>query len=311
MKILNRNYKEIVNIVQSKAKYQKIMLLYDDSVTNEDITKLYDSVKDYCIFNKLNIQVQNIEEIYNGYRVLIFLCSADSFVGLKINREEIINIYCPSDEEILPFFLNDENVLSKQNDYMLLPKGIDVNILSSLYFNRFYNHIKDLIYFQSSDAQFDFNPTEITQHSVIETLNKVNADFEFKDIDIIKHAKIPYSLLPLVDYLLITAFDLIIDAVKSQTLMLVDVYKAVKDDYKLVDKFYAYYNNNCLINLINLNYQCLKRICEKSKEKIVEFLFLNCNVKEEVDSTIEKIKTYSKYAEDIMCYLYLYNVFDK
>ncbi len=311
MKIVERNYREIANIVQSKAKYQKVMLLYDDSVTNDEITKIYDSIKDLCIFNKLNIQLQNLDEIYNGYRLLIFLCSADAFVTLKINRNEFINIYCPTDEGVLPFFLNDENVLSNQNDYILMPKGVDIAILSSLYFNRFYNHIKDLIYFQSSDTQFDFNPTEITQHSVIETLNKINSTFEFKDIDIIRHAEIAYHLLPLVDYMLITAFELIIDAVKSQTLMLVDVYKAVKEDYKLVDKFYAYYNNNCLLNLISLNYQCLKRICEKSKEKIVEYLTVQNIDESEIELVLEKIKEYSKHSEDLMCYLYLYNVFDK
>lgn len=311
MKIVERNFIEIANIVQSKAKYQKVMLLYDNSVTNEEIAKVYDVIKDLCIFNKLNVQIQNLDEIYNGYRLLIFLCSADVFATLKINRDEFINIYFPTDERVLPFFLNDENVLSKQNDYILMPKGVDIAILSSLYFNRFYNHIKDLIYFQSSDTQFDFTPTEITQHSVIDALNSVGSDFEFKDIEIIKQSKIDYRQLPLVDYMLITAFELIIDAVKSQTLMLVDVYKAVKDDYKLVDKFYAYYNNNCLLNLINLNYQCLKRICEKSKEKIVEYLTMQNVDESEIGQVLEKIKEYSKHSEDLMCYLYLYNVFDK
>ena len=56
MKICNDEfYKEIKNIVQTKAKYQKVMLLYDENVSSIDIAKIYNSIKELCIYNQCNI----------------------------------------------------------------------------------------------------------------------------------------------------------------------------------------------------------------------------------------------------------------
>ena len=54
MKICNDNpIKEIKNIVQEKAKYQKVMVLFDENVSNIETQSIYQEIKDICIYNFL------------------------------------------------------------------------------------------------------------------------------------------------------------------------------------------------------------------------------------------------------------------
>ena len=55
MKIVRENYMtEIKNIVSSKAKYQKVMLIFDDEVSSVETSKIYEEIctgkpQDWCV----------------------------------------------------------------------------------------------------------------------------------------------------------------------------------------------------------------------------------------------------------------------
>ena len=81
MKIINENpLKEIKNIVETKAKYQKVMFLFDDNVSNIKIREIYEEIKGFCVYNQANIKELEKEELFNGYSLIIFHCSIDSFL---------------------------------------------------------------------------------------------------------------------------------------------------------------------------------------------------------------------------------------
>ena len=96
----------IKDIIERRSKYQKVMLIYDNNITNADILEIYDKIKELCIFNKLNIDTERdrFDEIFDGYRTIIFFCSANSFLNINVDRTEFINIYVPIDSHVLPFF---------------------------------------------------------------------------------------------------------------------------------------------------------------------------------------------------------------
>ena len=69
MKICNDNpIKEIKNIVQEKAKYQKVMVLFDENVSNIETQAIYQEIKDICILS-LSFLIKHII----SHTLLIFL----------------------------------------------------------------------------------------------------------------------------------------------------------------------------------------------------------------------------------------------
>ena len=85
--------KELKSIIAQKAKYQKVMLLHDDTVSNAQINKLYENVKELCVYNQVDISAIEESEIYNGYKALIYFCSTDSFLKIKFDVDEFVNIF--------------------------------------------------------------------------------------------------------------------------------------------------------------------------------------------------------------------------
>ena len=267
-----------------------------------------------CIFNKLNINTEQerLNEVNDGYRTIIYLCSTESFLNLKFERNEFVNIYLPIDNAILPYFLDKTYRIEKRiNDYLLLNKRIvDISLVFSVFFNKFYNYIKNLMYFQNSSIEFNFEINELSSLNSIDIINKIEKDFEFIDIKIIAECEIDYQFLPVVDYLIITAFSLLIRSVHNHTLSMVDIYKSVKEDYALVEKFYAMANNELFINLINLNFNCINSFCEKCRVGILD----RVSVCEEFNETsikeiLVKLKDYFKNSQGLFAYLYLYDIF--
>ncbi len=309
MHVIYKDYYEELKIAVMKfAKYQKVMLLYDDSITNSEIKAISDSIKGECIFNQANINNIDRAQLYDGYRMLIFKCGVDSFLQAKIDTNEFVNFFFCPDENYLPYFALD--IKQNENNYICLSQGkIDHCAVTSIYINRFYNYLNDIVINQQTSVNFDFNENEITQSKLISMLNDVNKDFDFVDLDILREMKIDYKLLPLVDYLLITAFQLIILASKSHSLNLVDIYKSSREDYEIIDKFYAMSKNQILPNVIELNFNIINIVCKKTKERICELLSLSRDYYDEVDELIYKIKNYCKNSNSILSYLYLYNIF--
>lgn len=303
--IYDNFYEELTCAVESCAIYQKVMLLYDENVANTELFKIEQAIKGKCIFNKLNIKSLDKNMLNDGYKMLIFLCNVDSFLQSKIDTRDFINFFFCIDGNYLPYI-----VLARSNEnYICLEHGrVDMNAITSIYFNRFYNYLNEIVYNGKTEVEFDFSSSAVTQTNTLNLLNELGNSFEFIDLKILIEENIEYKYLPILDYLLITAFVLTISACKSHTLSLVDIYKSSREDYDAIDKFYAMTKNNVLPNLIELNFNMLNLTCTKTREKIKEYLLVNIE-KNILDEMIFKLKHYCKNTDGILGYFYLYNLF--
>ena len=303
MQILKQNF-NLKDIVLKHAKFQKVLLCYDQNVSFLDIDKIYNSIKEQCIFNKMDTKNLDWQELNNGYKLIIFFCSASSFLNLNVNVSEFVNVFIPTDCGILPFFVDENfNLNSSQNYLILTNSQVDINVLFSVYFNSFYNYLKDLLFKQESEITFNLNLNEITQLKMLELLNK--NQLEFVDLKFLNKFNLDYSLLPLVDFLLLNAFLLLTNAVHENQLCLVDIYKSFKEEYQQIDKYYALANNCLFKQIVNLNFLSLKNVLVCSINKLKEFLF---DIKVDL-AVVEKLKNFCKNEENLLNYLYLYNIF--
>lgn len=296
MQIIKENFNNnLLQIVNKHAKYQKVMLIYDDSVANNKLLEIYELICKNCVFNKMHIN-SNPNEINNGYKLLIFLCSANSFLNFNFNAADFVNVFLPTDGAVLPFYFKGNNFLFLQT------KRPDISIAFSVIFNKIFYFINGLTEQTWSDVKLN-DIKFITQDSLIELLN----DFEYDKIDlqILKQAHIPYYMLPELDYILLKAILTLIDAIASNKLSLVDFYKSIKDDCNLIDKFFALLNNNVLTEVIKLNYNFLHSLLLDAINKLNCFN-LNC---ENLEIISQKIKVYLKNCNNFLVYLYIYNIF--
>jgi len=311
MKIIKDDkLKSIKEIVQSKAKFQKVMLLFDDTISNLEIAEIYESIKEFCVYNQMNISNLDEKEIFNGYRLIIYNCSIESFMKCGFERDEFVNVYIAQNNSFLPYFLTQNCFVDKENNYLLIENNLmDLQMLCSLWFNKFFNYFKSLINGEHKSIELPLQDKETTQLNIFECVNTLSEDFEFVDVKILKKENLDYKNLMMIDVVLINAFLIMLEALKSQTYMLVDVYKASKQEEAEIDKFYKLYHNENFINLVILNYNCLHNFCLKVKSKILEFAeFCECNIRQ-VDELIDKVKNYAKKDNEILAYLYLYDIF--
>ncbi len=309
MKIIDEDYvNSISKIIVEQAKYQKVMLLYDENVTLNEIDEIYNAIKENCIFNK-QLMSECLDEIYNGYRVVIYISRTDSFLRLNIDRTEFINIYIPLDNAILPFYLDGNGKVMTQSDYLLIHKNsVDLPSLSSIYFNKFLKYMSDIIYAHAAEPLRD-TETDILCSSALQLANNLESGFQIYDIPMLKECNIEYRMLPLIDYLLITGIMLLIRSARTHSTMLVDVYKSARDDERLINKFYAMNENNFFLELVNLNYNSLNFACESYREKLKNLLFTDKVDISKLESVTSKIKNYLKNTDGILGYLYLYDIF--
>ncbi len=312
MKIHYENsLKEIKNLVSQKAKFQKVMLIYDDCVSNLEIAKIHGVIKDLCVYNHCHISAVSQEELNDGYRLLIFRCSAENFLKFNKNLSEFISVIYPCENGLLPFFLTGDNTLDKSDKHLLLDEAkIDINLLSSIHFNLFFNYFQNIIVGNDTSHFFEIARKEITQQNAFESLNDLGENTFFIDLNIIKNQKMRYEEMVVVDLILINALQLLIESVKQKNIMLVDVYKAGKDDEIFIEKSYKLFNNDIFANLIILNYNCLINFCKKTKDKIKELISFVRVDTSRIDEIFKNIKNYSKKDKGLIAYLYLFNFFN-
>ena len=160
---MNITYENSVEViaeqVKSKAMYSKVMLLYDDYVSNVEIEEIYTAIKDVCIFNKLNLK-ENLDEVFNGYKLLIFVCDTNSFLTCKLPLVDFCNVFVPTDAGVLPYFLCDGKVQANLGTIILKSNVLDGNAYSSVAFNNFYVYISNL-FNASASADLNFCEGEI------------------------------------------------------------------------------------------------------------------------------------------------------
>ena len=132
---------------------------------------------------------------------------------------------------------------------------------------------------------------------------------KFYDIELLYKCNIPYRQLVLVDLILIDAILILISSFKHHSFMLVDIYKSVKDNEILIDKFYAIANNETFKNLVILNSNCLTNFCLKTKQKILDCVNVFSYSHDEIKNVLAQIKEYSKQDGGLLAYLYTFNIF--
>ena len=305
------------DIVNHKAKFQKVMLVFDDSVSVLELEKLHNAIKDICIFNKMSLDDSNINEIYNGYKMLIFVCGANSFFKTEFNLEEFVNVFLPTDRNVMPFFVDhnfkrlpfcfsseiNEQFLA-DNYFLFLERGVDTNIYFSVQFNIFYGLLNSIL-LDCELENINENKNVFSLKNSIDYLKNVN---EFVDVKILKQLNLDYKFLPYLDYYLLLAFSLFVTAVKQKNLTLVDIYKATKDNSVLIEDFYAKVYNNSIYQLIDLNFFQLKT-CLIACFKNLSNINLDFLPKEKITCLINKIKEFCKNSNTVFNYLYLFNIF--
>lgn len=314
--LTNFNLDLLKTIVEKNAKFQKVMLIFDENVSSFQLQKLHKSIEEICIFNQKDINSADLDEIFNGYKLLIFVCAANSFLKINLDLSEFVNIFLPTDHNILPFFARQnfkcspvnfiENAqnLDFKDDCIFLNQGVDINIYYSLAFNNFFAMLNNIL--SNSDCpSFSLNNNFFSQKNSIECLAQIQ---QFEDLKILKKLDLDYKFLPYLDYYLLAAFSLLIAATKQQTLSLVDVYKAAKDNYPLLDVFYAKINNDAFLQLIDLNYLQLKN-CLTHSFTTLSNLSLRKLENGDNDFLLGKLRNFCKNSTELYVYLYLFNVF--
>ncbi len=308
MEIIKHDFlSNLKQIVEIKAKYQKVMLVYDDLASSVQISDIYEKIKDICIFNKMHTQKFDLTELNDGYKLIIFLLSADSYLRLGMTPNEFVNIFIPLSENVLPFYVDENYNLIKKNDYILLNSNLaDICIETSVLFNELFEYFNNLILGKTNKIVFD-GAKEITQNSLFSLLTTEN--LFFLDLKIIKTYNIPLSKLPLVDFMLISALKVMIEGVLGNNLTLVDCYKAFKDDEKLIEKFYALTLNNIFIEIIKLNKLTIKNTLNKIDEHIGNIIWSFDVSEKEFEDILFKLKSFLKNTNCYLSNLYLYNIF--
>ena len=177
-------------------------------------------------------------------------------------------------------------------------------------FNAFFNYFKNLTLGQQSGEYFDLLKEEITQQNLYNVVEKLDKEFFFLDMDIIKKANAKVENTAVLDLIIINAFIVLINQIKTQSLTLVDVYKIARENTQLVEKFYRLYFNANFHQLVILNYNCLINFANKTKEKILEIVSFLSVDSETVNRLMVNLKNYSFLDAGLCGYLYLYNMFE-
>ena len=288
------------------------MLLYDDNVSSITIRNIYDDIKELCIYNQADMsRCDDIESMLNdGYRLVIYCCGVDNFIMKNFSRSDYINVFIPQDNSLLPYYLNNNWEIIRSDDYIVRLDNMDTSAMGSIYFNKAFNSLRNLMTMSSSKVSIEFSP-EINNMFILQEMDRLqDSKMKFVDVDILKCCGVHYDQLPLVDYILLSALLTLVQGIKSRSLSLVDVYKSAGDDYSMIDRFYAMYNNESLIGLINLNFYYISNMLERTRDKLLDMVSVCCECSEStIDDIIDKIRQYSKQDNGVIGYLYLYNLF--
>ena len=310
MKIFKDNlFKNLQNVVEIKAKFQKVLLIYDENVTEIMITKIYETIKLNCVFNKVEINNLPKIEINNGYKLLVFACSAKNFFNLNFNFSDFICFFIPTDSNYLPFFINENNRLESKNNYLFLSENfIDEKIVFSCLFNRVVASLNAMIFDNTINLK-QLDLMQITQKNLFDVLNEFENE-NFEDFKILKQLKLDYETLPIIDYILLLAFDTLATAIREKNLAITDIYKNLKNDYVKINKYYNLISSQVFIQVIDFNYVFLSNLLKQSLKTINNIFNLkNYFNGYNPQTIINNLKEYSKNADILFNYLFLFNVF--
>ena len=216
---------ELKNLVETRAKYQKVMLIFDNSATTEEINQIHEQIAGECVYNQQNIELIDEQELQNGYKMLILLMSSKSLLSIKFDLSEFISVFYPTDSAVLPFFLTNSRKRNMENSYILATRNcLDLPLVSSLAFLKAYREIDS--FFNNTFA--DSTALNINQVNITDYLSALDnlVDFTlFVDIEIIEKTGIEYENLSVVDLILTNALLSLVLSAESRTIGLADIYK--------------------------------------------------------------------------------------
>lgn len=305
---------DLSSIVERYAKYQKVMLIFDQFASNLQIAEIHQTIKELCIFNQIDISIntgnetqnQDLNEIYNGYKMLIFLCAPETVIGLKLNLEEFVNVYfCQN--AILPYCLNKNYAISQAQTFLLQSTNkLDKSAFSSLAFNCFYNYLLDV--YTQAETNFNIDMQEFSNRNLLSAFDTLDTNFKFVDVEIVANSNLDYRTLPIVDFVLLAGFEAFFAGVKQHNFLFADLYKAAKSNPQLINKYYALSQNDAMLTMVELNFNFLQNKLNIAKQTVHQFLQILQT--DDVLKIVQVVKLYAKNSTGILNYLYLYNVFE-
>lgn len=310
MKMQIKNLIDIKEIVIKKARYQKVMILYDESVTLNQIRDIYELIRNDCIYNQMETSKIDTKEIFNGYKLIIYYMTAESYVKLKFDKTEFINIMIAMGNYVLPFLIQEDMTINKREDFLILNNNfIGDSLTTSLYFNQVYRCFENVVYNLNENVEFFAFQSENIQTDFLQFMSKQNQNMKFLDVEILRETNLETSILPLLDYIILSALETFVVAVRKRTLSMVDVYKVAQNDEVRINKYYEMMNNVALLEIINMKFNYLVDLINQSKKQIYELNYEGFD-KHTADFVIENIKEFAQKDNKILGYLYFYNVFE-
>ncbi|MBR1988009.1 MAG: hypothetical protein IKA36_03105 [Clostridia bacterium] len=300
---------DIKNIIKKRARYQKVMLIYDDSVSEIETRDIYELIREDCIYNQSSVSILDKNELMNGYRLIIYYMRGENFLNLGIQTNEFVNVYIPNDKNILPFFIDDNFELSDKNDFLILNSiELDNAFLTSIYFNRVFNYLNNVIYNMEKLNIYDSIDMDKILQDPINVLKNERINTKFIDLMIIKQTGLYIELLPLLDFVLLVGFELFAKSIREKTFSMIDVYKVAQNDDKKINKYFDIMSNYSMLEVLNLNFHCVSNFIQTNKSYVLKLLIDNYTY-EVVDNVIGCIKEFAKEDDGILGSMYFYNIF--
>ena len=315
MKILDKNnaITQVVDLILSKAKYQKVALCLDENSDMEFVDNIINQINKDVILLKYYYNKSNISSFYNmvnnGVRVVIYNVDIEHFYQLQNDNNYILNVFLPQSNFLLPYLTHNESIYG-DNLLICNTKTKDYTTLLFMYESAF-NKVWDLLLqgvevdtdiFKNIDAiandKVDFYPNILNQLAGL----KKCIGGEYQDI---KESQLPYYI-----YLRLCAILKMLENLLQCKEQYIDFYKtelsvsAIEKAHSLLLKYdiIKVLKYNCE-NLIKINSAILNRT------KIIIKKYFNFN-QIKLNKLNKIIKAQSKLLnmEKLLYISYIFNV---
>jgi len=314
MRILDKcnSIDEIVKLILSKARYQKVVLCIDETSDVEFIDDVINRIGNDVVLLKYYYNKKNVSAFHNmvnnGARIVIYNVDLKHFYKLNVDNNYILNIFIPQSNFMLPYLRYNESVYGDNLLICDIAKR-DYTTLLFLYelaLNQTWNALLqnvdvDTTIFKTLDAIANNNTNFYTGllNQVIKL--KTNITDEYNEIE---ESQLPYYI-----YLRLCATLKMLESLMQEREQYIDFYKtelsveAVNKVYDLLIKYDVVQTLkfNCF-NLIKLTGAILNRVKIIIK-KYFNFNRINLN---KLNNTI-KIQS-NKFNMDNLLYIaYIFN----
>lgn len=171
MKIINKDFeREISSLILQKAKYQKVVVCYDDSADGGLIDALSSRLGKQVVLINFYLN-QNIQDYFNvvqnGVRLVVYCVDANNYLKIKDDNNYLIKIFVPTEGYYLPYltagesvYCNNMFVANVKMDYLSIIALYDAG-LSKLWADLQIGNDIDLVVFKQIDGLVNDKSTNI------------------------------------------------------------------------------------------------------------------------------------------------------